>query len=104
MFIEAHLSSKLWPLPAKYAVYVYNNTPHSSLQGRSPNEVYEDQSDLSKIYTFGSIPFALQSQGLMNNLEDIGHAVKYCLQSSNREIFPWTISEKKHKLLESQEV
>lgn len=43
---------------------MYNNRTHSSLQGGSPNEVYGDQSDLSKI------AFALQPQELLKKLEE----------------------------------
>ena len=71
MLIDANLTPKLWPDAAHYAVLNYNNLPHSALDNhKNPNDAYEDSSDFSKLYVFGSICYALQSSKLLHKLEE----------------------------------
>jgi len=80
MLIDANLTPKLWPYAAHYVVLIYNNLPHSALDNhKSPNDAYEYSSDLSKLYVFGIICYALQQSKLLHKLEEIsaeGHGYK----------------------------
>ena len=70
ILIDANLTPKLWPDAAHYAVLNYNNLPHSALDNhKNPNDAYEDSSDFSKLYVFGSICYALQPSRLLHKLE-----------------------------------
>jgi len=56
---------------AHYAVPIYNNLPHSALDNhKSPNDVYGDSCNFSKLYVFGSICYALQPSKLLHKLEE----------------------------------
>lgn len=51
---SARLPTNLWGEALTYALYVYNRTPHSGLQFRSPFEArYGTPPDLTSIYPFG---------------------------------------------------
>jgi hypothetical protein len=69
MLIDANWIPKIWPYVANDAVLIYNNLPHSVLDNqKSPNDVYEDSSDFSKLYVFGCIWHALKISKLLHLL------------------------------------
>lgn len=58
MLLEANLPKWLWGEALKTAVYLYNITPHSSLEYKSPYEYkYNKKPDYSIIRIFGSIAY-----------------------------------------------
>src|SRR3954465_9962850 len=58
MLITANLPRYLWGEAAEAAVYLYNRTPHSALEFKTPFELkYQTKPNLDNIKTFGSIAY-----------------------------------------------
>jgi hypothetical protein len=71
ILIDTNLTPKLWTCAAHYAVLIHNNLPHSALDNhKSPSNAYEDSSDFSELYVFGSICCPLRPWKLLHKLEE----------------------------------
>jgi len=65
------LPKTLWGEAALAAVYLYNRTPHTSLEGFiTPYEAkYGEQPDISNIRTWGSITYKKEPNELIKKLD-----------------------------------
>jgi len=58
LLFQAGLPNYLWGEALETAVFLYNRTPHSALNGKTPYKMkYSVKPDLSIIRVFGSITF-----------------------------------------------
>ena len=58
MLYTANLNNKFWAMALEAAVYIYNRTPHSSLNFKTPYEVkYSKLPKLNHIKIWGSIVY-----------------------------------------------
>ena len=70
LLITSNLALKYWNEALLSAVYLYNRTPHSSYQFRTPYEVrYSKKPDLSNIKTWGSLAYKKEPIEHLNKLD-----------------------------------
>ncbi|POS82168.1 hypothetical protein EPUL_005540, partial [Erysiphe pulchra] len=83
---NANLPNFLWGEACLTATYLYNRTPHSSLNFKTPYEVKNDQKpDISHIQTFGSICFYKNKGNNIKKLDD--RALKGILIGFNERLY-----------------
>jgi len=67
----AGMDPKYWPLAVSHAVYVYNRTPHSSLDMAIPHEIVSGETaDLEDLRVFGCPAYAHVDESLRGKQED----------------------------------
>ena len=55
MLIDAGISTKFWPWAMRYSAYIYNRIPHSSIEFKTPYELYNgSKPDIKHLRVFGS--------------------------------------------------
>lgn len=71
LLAKAQLPHSLWGEACLTAAYLYNRTPHSGLQFKTPYEMkYGKTPDISNIKTFGSITFYKSKGKHVRKLDD----------------------------------
>jgi hypothetical protein len=74
LLICAGLAHSFWRHAMEYAVYIYNHTPHSGIEFRTPSEVFygKSLSKLPKFHVFGSISYYHVPKQLRSKLDGTG--------------------------------
>ena len=79
MLYQSGLAKRYWGEALNAAVYIYNRTPHSGLEGfKTPYEAkYDKKPDISNIRTWGSIAYKRQPPLTISKLDP--RAIKHVL-------------------------
>ena len=95
LLYNANLPKELWGEAAITATYLYNRTPHSKLDFKTPYELkYNKRPDISNIKTFGSIAFYKNKNSHIKKLDP--RANKGILIGFGQNMYKiWDINNKK---------